>query len=59
MTTVPIPRAKPEGEGSYPSIIPMLPWYNYYTIVTVRSVNWFPGNKIKSITAMLTYPEEI
>ena len=23
-------RAKPEGEGSYRSIIPMLPWYNYF-----------------------------
>ena len=23
-------RAKPEGEGSDRSIIPMLPWYNYF-----------------------------
>ena len=30
MIIVPIPRAKPEEEGSYHSIIPMLPCYNSF-----------------------------
>ena len=32
MITVPISRANSEGEGSYHSIIPMLPWYNYFKL---------------------------
>ena len=30
VVTVPIHEGEAEGEGSYHSIIPMLPWYNYF-----------------------------
>ena len=54
MITVPI------HEGSYRSIIPMLPWCNYFiAIVTIQSVTCFPGNKAKSSARMISYPEEI
>ena len=45
MVTILIPRAKPEGEGSYRSIIPILSIF--YTIVIIRNTNWFPRNKEK------------
>ena len=43
----------------YRSMIPMLPWwfnYSSYVIVTILSVNWFPGEK--SSAGMISYPEE-
>ena len=53
---IPFHEGEARGRGQLSSIIPMLPWYNYFII---RSTNWFPGNKEKSSTGMISYPEDI
>ena len=54
MLPVLILRAKYKGESSYPSTIPMMPWYNYF-IPLLQGTR----SKEKSSAGMLSYPEEI
>ena len=60
MVTVPIHDGEARGRGQLSFDNPNVTMVQLiYTIVTIRSVNWFPGNKEKSSGGMISYPEEI
>ena len=60
MITVPFHEGEARGRGQLSFDNPDVAMVKlFYTIATLRSANWFPGNKAKSSAGMISYPEEI
>ena len=60
MITVPIHEGKARGRRQLSLDNPDVTMVQLiYTIVAIRSANWFPGSKEKSSDGMMSYPEEI